>query len=133
MWGDSESASKNTLDPILKLRKERFLIFPLACDLVLAVRGRPGCQTSKTRMCARLEIRSGRLVRTSRRARAVRAKCLSNQLSARSLLSHLSSQHDAHVRAARNSDRSPRSHTVMGIEALDDSPHRYIRCGEVRN
>ena len=38
----------------------------------------------------------------------------------------LSSQHDAHVRAARNSDRSPRSHTVMGIEALDDSPHRYM-------
>ena len=31
------------------------------------------CQTSKTRMCARLEIRTGRLA--SRRARAVRAKC----------------------------------------------------------
>ena len=27
---------KNTSDPILKIRKERFLIFPLACDLVLA-------------------------------------------------------------------------------------------------
>ena len=36
MWGDSESASKNTSDSILKIRKERFLIFPLACDLVLA-------------------------------------------------------------------------------------------------
>ena len=36
MWGDLESASKNTSDPILKIRKERFLIFPLACDLVLA-------------------------------------------------------------------------------------------------
>ena len=37
MWGDSESASKNTsADPILKIRKERFLVFPLACDLVLA-------------------------------------------------------------------------------------------------
>ena len=36
------------------------------------------CQTSKTRMCARLEIRTGRLAHTyvaSRRARAVRAKC----------------------------------------------------------
>ena len=37
MWGYSESASKNTSDPILKIRKERFLIFPLACDLVLAL------------------------------------------------------------------------------------------------
>ena len=36
MWGDLESASKNTSDPILKIQKERFLIFPLACDLVLA-------------------------------------------------------------------------------------------------
>ena len=34
----SESASKNMSDPILKIRKERFLIFPLACDLVLAHR-----------------------------------------------------------------------------------------------
>ena len=36
------------------------------------------CQTSKTRMCARLEIRTGRFAHTyvaSRRARAVRAKC----------------------------------------------------------
>ena len=40
MWGDSESASKNTSDLILKIRKERFLIFPLACDLVLALLGR---------------------------------------------------------------------------------------------
>ena len=38
MWGDSKSASKNTSDPILKMRKERFLIFPLACDLVLAAK-----------------------------------------------------------------------------------------------
>ena len=30
------TTSKNTSDPILKMRKERFLIFPLACDLVLA-------------------------------------------------------------------------------------------------
>ena len=38
MWGDSESASKNTSDPIiLKIRKERFLIFPLACDVVLVL------------------------------------------------------------------------------------------------
>ena len=36
MWGNSESASKNTSDPILKIRWERLLIFPLACDLVLA-------------------------------------------------------------------------------------------------
>ena len=34
------------------------------------------CQTSKTRVRARLDIRTGRLARTaSRRARAVRAKC----------------------------------------------------------
>ena len=39
MWGESESASKNTSDPIFKIRKERFLIFPLACDLVLAENG----------------------------------------------------------------------------------------------
>ena len=37
MWGDSESASKNTSDPILKIRKEQFLIFPLACDLVVVL------------------------------------------------------------------------------------------------
>ena len=34
------------------------------------------CQTSKTRVRARLDIRTGRLARTaSRRARTVRAKC----------------------------------------------------------
>ena len=36
MWGDSESASKNTSDAIFKIPKEGLLIFSLACDLVLA-------------------------------------------------------------------------------------------------
>ena len=38
MWGALESASKNTSDPILKIRKERFSNLPLACDLALALR-----------------------------------------------------------------------------------------------
>ena len=38
MWGDSELASKNTSYSIRKLiRKERFLVFPLACDLVVVL------------------------------------------------------------------------------------------------
>ena len=42
---------------------------------LLASNCRPTCQTSMTRMCARLEIQTGRLAVASRRARAVRAKC----------------------------------------------------------
>ena len=56
---------------------QRVSCHPLEWAAITLTRPEP-CRTSKTRMCARLEIRTGRLAHThvaSRRARAVRAKC----------------------------------------------------------
>ena len=63
MWGDSESASKNTSDTILKirLRKERFLILPLAraCDLVLANEKRAVYVTKRTNFNVQFTVTKG--------------------------------------------------------------------------
>ena len=58
------------------------------------------CQTSKTRMCARLEIRTGRLAHVaSRRARAVRAKCSLAGLTTRLTSLNYSDQSLSHAHA----------------------------------
>ena len=64
-------------------------------------------QTSKTRMCARLEIRTGRLAHTrmyvaSRRARAVRAKCSLAGLTIRSFASFTREHRKEHRGSARD-------------------------------
>ena len=56
MWGYSESASKNTSDPILKTRKERIFIFPLACDLVLAPSSGGDAREAMTVGCKHLKF-----------------------------------------------------------------------------
>ena len=81
------------------------------------------CQTSKTRMCARLEIRTGRLA--SRRARAVRAKCR---------LAGLTTPHLSHARvySVLTLTRAPHARPPEVPEKLVCSRARSVRKHLVR-